>query len=388
MNVNNNKEIGNQKDEEINNLKKHLQERDNRLEENKVRIGDFIKKNINLKREKEKLEKEKEELEKEKEKLEKEKDELEKSIKEIKVTMRNEYINVLKEKYEEKLKEEIQKFKDEFQKQFKFGDLELKIKKNIENFQQKYKKIIEEKTNSNCKTIHEGVKCGKCFKEPIIGYRYKCYICNNFNLCENCEKENQISLEHKHDFIKIRNCEKMIYNSAQNNDKILKNKNIPKNNFFGNNNNNYTQYQNVNNITKSLNNNNLILNNFNSNNNNQEKIELEKKYSFECKNINNLTTTIYEEEDLAYISIDLLNNGKEAWPEGIAKLIFVEPSTFKTDDDIILNPQEPGENNVYKIIFKNLKSYPLGNYYSYLCFNINGVNLGQKLKLTTSIIEK
>ena len=373
MNVNNNKEIGNQKDEEINALKKQIQERDKRLEENKVRIGDFIKKNINLK--------------KEKEKLEKEKNELEKIIKEMKVVIRKEFSNVLKEKYEEKLKEEIQKFKDELQKQFKFADLELKIKKYVENFQQKFKKIFEEKTNSNCKTIHLGVKCGKCFKEPIVGYRYKCYICDNFNLCENCERENQISLEHKHDFIKIRNSENMNYKNAQNNN-IIKNQNIPQNNIFGNNIsiNNNTQNQNVNNITKNINNIH-ILNNSNLNKNLQEEINLGKNYSFECININNLTTSIFEEEDSANIPIILLNNGKVAWPEGITKLIFIEPSNFKTKD-IILKPQKPGEKTEYKIIFNGLRAYPSSDYYSYLRFNINGFNLGQQLKLETSILEK
>ena len=387
MNVNNNKEIGDLKDQEINSLKKELQEKNNKLEENKVRIGDFVKKNINLKREKEKLEKEKEELEKVKEKLEKEKNELEKNIKEIKVAIRNEFSNVLKVKYEEKLKEEIQKFKDEFQKQFNFGDLELKIKQYAYNFQQKYKKIIEEKTNSICKTIHVGVKCGKCLKEPIVGYRYKCYICNNFNLCENCEKENQISLEHKHDFIKIRNSENMIYNNAQNN-YIIKSQNLPQNKLLGNNINinNTTQNKNINSINKNINYN-LIVKNSNLNNNYQEEINLGKKYSFECININNLTASIFEEDDSAYISINLLNNGKVAWPEGITKLIFVDPSTFTTND-IILKPQKPGENIAYKINFNNLRTYPSGIYYSFLRFNINGVNLGQQLKLTTSIKEK
>jgi len=383
MNENNNKEKGNQKEEEINNLKKQIQERDTRLEENKVRIGDFVKKIINFKKEKEILEKDKENLQKEKEKLEKEKenlqkekDELEKSIKEIKMVFRDEFSNILKEKYEEKLKEEIQKFKDEFQNQIKFDDLEIMIKENTQNLIQKYKKIIEEKTNSNCKSIHNGVKCGKCFKEPIIGYRYKCYICDNFNLCENCEKENQISGEHKHDFIKIRNSENMFYNNAYNNNIIGNNTNI----------NNYTQYQNINNINKNIGNN-LIVNNFNSNNNKQEEINLGKNYSFECININNLTASIFEEQDSANISIALLNNGKQIWPEGITKLIFVEPSTFKTND-IILNPQKPGEKAIYQVSFNNLRTYPSGYYNSYLRFNINGVNLGQKLKLKTSIIEK
>ena len=57
------------------------------------------------------------------------------------------------------------------------------------------------------KTTHHGIKCNKCGKEPIIGFRFKCSVCN-YNLCEGCEQKNTQTQEHKHNFIKMRNEEK------------------------------------------------------------------------------------------------------------------------------------------------------------------------------------
>ncbi len=63
----------------------------------------------------------------------------------------------------------------------------------------------EENLNfSALKIEHKGIKCEQCFKEPIIGFRYKCSECNNYNLCEDCEEKNSVSGNHPHDFIKIR----------------------------------------------------------------------------------------------------------------------------------------------------------------------------------------
>ena len=61
---------------------------------------------------------------------------------------------------------------------------------------------------SLCKTVHHGIKCFDCFREPIIGYRYKCSICYNYNLCEKCEEKNGMTRRHPHYFIKIRDEEK------------------------------------------------------------------------------------------------------------------------------------------------------------------------------------
>ena len=53
--------------------------------------------------------------------------------------------------------------------------------------------------NSKCKTIHNGITCFNCKKCPIVGYRYKCLECQDYNLCQNCEKV----VEHEHNFIRF-----------------------------------------------------------------------------------------------------------------------------------------------------------------------------------------
>ena len=49
-----------------------------------------------------------------------------------------------------------------------------------------------------CKTIHNGIQCNYCKKNPIVGYRYKCIECPDYNLCQICEKV----VEHEHNFIR------------------------------------------------------------------------------------------------------------------------------------------------------------------------------------------
>eukprot|EP01125_Pyxidicula_operculata_P009288 TRINITY_DN3062_c0_g1_i3.p1 TRINITY_DN3062_c0_g1~~TRINITY_DN3062_c0_g1_i3.p1 ORF type:complete len:413 (-),score=83.89 TRINITY_DN3062_c0_g1_i3:113-1351(-) len=49
--------------------------------------------------------------------------------------------------------------------------------------------------------IHEGLLCNSC-SHPIIGYRFKCTQCSNYNLCETCESKN--NHDKSHIFVKIR----------------------------------------------------------------------------------------------------------------------------------------------------------------------------------------
>lgn len=55
----------------------------------------------------------------------------------------------------------------------------------------------EVKKDSN---VHEGVECDGCNVCPIVGNRYKCTICNNFDYCEKCEE----TKPHEHAFLKIK----------------------------------------------------------------------------------------------------------------------------------------------------------------------------------------
>ena len=60
---------------------------------------------------------------------------------------------------------------------------------------------IFEKENASDKIMHFGVKCDGCGAFPIVGCRFKCAICDNFDYCEECEKK--LSEKHNHPFLKI-----------------------------------------------------------------------------------------------------------------------------------------------------------------------------------------
>jgi len=51
--------------------------------------------------------------------------------------------------------------------------------------------------------IHQGIKCDKCQKLPIVGIRFKCLECESYNLCEECEKI--YGKSHGHLLLKLRN---------------------------------------------------------------------------------------------------------------------------------------------------------------------------------------
>ncbi len=49
--------------------------------------------------------------------------------------------------------------------------------------------------------VHKGVTCDGCGVFPIVGSRFKCAMCFNFDYCEKCEEKNKN--KHPHPFIKI-----------------------------------------------------------------------------------------------------------------------------------------------------------------------------------------
>ena len=52
------------------------------------------------------------------------------------------------------------------------------------------------------KPVHAHYICDGCNKGPIVGIRYKCTVCPDFDYCEECEKK--FAEQHGHPFLKIR----------------------------------------------------------------------------------------------------------------------------------------------------------------------------------------
>ena len=76
--------------------------------------------------------------------------------------------------------------------------------------------------------IHSGIKCHDCQVFPIVGIRYKCLKCDNFDLCENCEEKN--GKNHGHPLLKLRNIyQKDLFEkkyNLKNEEKLKNNENI------------------------------------------------------------------------------------------------------------------------------------------------------------------
>ena len=76
----------------------------------------------------------------------------------------------------------------------------------IENMVKSFKCTMKDdikNIDDNEKIIFKGITCHKCKMKNIEGMLYKCAICKNYNLCENCIKEIEDKVAHKHPFIKL-----------------------------------------------------------------------------------------------------------------------------------------------------------------------------------------
>jgi hypothetical protein len=78
----------------------------------------------------------------------------------------------------------------------------------LEESQENYKKMKDELKKIEKiinKEIHENIICNNCFKNNIKGKRFVCAECNNYNLCQECEKifyQKQIH-EREHTLIQV-----------------------------------------------------------------------------------------------------------------------------------------------------------------------------------------
>ena len=295
----------------------------------------------------------------------------------------------IKQEYENKFNSEIKNYATDIYKKIKNieKDLIQKYKKDIEKKEKilndkfiqisnlsKSKILLEKEEDKNklynkCNTIHFNCFCQKCFKNPIVGYRYKCSICDNYNLCADCEEKNAETGEHSHNFVKIRKLQ-------NNNNTIINNNNIINNNIINNDNNN-----------KSDENNNKNDDNINNDEKELNQINNNEEYSYECLN-NKLTTYILKGTKKAVVPIVLRNNGKKPWAKYKTILKIDKNKSNIKGADNMLKPQSPGQQSNYDIRFDNLENYQKGDYKAYYKFIVNGNNYGKELIISVIIKKK
>ena len=318
-----------------------------------------------------------------------------------------------KEQNEEKLNLIISEIPNEMEK-----NLEKKAKELENLYYNQYKTKIINKKN---KEIHDGIKCQKCFTEPIIGIRYKCSICEEYNLCENCEKVNEETSDHPHVFLKFVKKEQKIQKkenfdeidknerneeNEENNEKenLEKNEENEKNKKYNNINKSKNSYIKKNEIiidsdikekktekfNNSLNNN---LNNKYNNNIIESHININKKpvgfnaYSYECLT-EELEFSIYKGTKNTRFNLKLKNNGYYPWPKKNSFLICDSHLSDKIVEKIELEPLNPGDEYYASIFFDDLDELGPGKYNTYLDFNVKNQNFGKQILIIFEILEK
>jgi len=76
------------------------------------------------------------------------------------------------------------------------------IRKSVAQSYQLMKNRTEKKENSSSQTVHRYFSCNECNVHPIVGIRYNCTVCYDYDLCEACEERTGDS--HSHALVKHR----------------------------------------------------------------------------------------------------------------------------------------------------------------------------------------
>ena len=315
--------------------------------------------------------------------------------------------NLLQEN--EELKTENAKLNNIIKDKKNIENENFQLKKNIDTIKQENIKLkndikkINENNNNNKKiqTIHSGIKCNLCYKMPIIGIRYKCSKCENFNLCENCEEKNYKRKIHKHYFIKLRDIEE------KNDENIIQYNNLKKNlskNVIPQTPNNDEsilnesyQTQTKNELLTDLGDDNFFkemtkkidFNQYENNYYNDPKPiiddyqipnEDEKvNYSYSVDQKEYLKSFYQNSISDISIYLKIQNNGKKNWTSN-TKLCCDKNSQLKCDD-IYLKPLKKDYSEMVECKFNRLNELEYGKYTIFLNFVVDNIIYGEKIKI-------
>ena len=343
-----------------------------------------------------------------------------------------------------KLKNHIQTEISKFQNDLflKTKDLNLKVleeqKQNliqkIENSHKRIKEKQEEneeinnknlnsmKQNQQSKLIHEGYTCNLCKKTPIIGLRYKCNNCYDYNLCENCyndilqNKKSHFNNNPNHKFIKI---DKII---VKNNNERQRGVSAPKQVSSKT----ETFKINYDNIKETPKDDYTLFNNSSNNNSPRNNLfiddmdskmffdELSKPFQFNDptprgnKNINyNNENEIENDDGLIYsykttddkymiekkippgvgktsIIIKIINDGENQYKKDITKFVSDNNSQLSCKPCIIPPLQKNQSNNCF-FVFEGLNELVPDDYLIFLNFMVGNKKIGQQITIKLKI---
>ena len=200
-----------------------------------------------------------------------------------------------------------------------------------------YDKIqtLEDKIQKENKLVHKGYQCNICNQNPLLGIRYECENCCDYNLCEKCYydvlNERKKHFNHKL-FIKI---DKVIekYNNRINDHSLPKKKNEEEEN---------------------------------------ENIE----FSYKIKS-HYIEKTIQAHTSETSVLITLTNNCKYQYKTD-TKLICDEKSNLKCKPCNI-QPLNTNQSQNCLILFENLKELKSGEYYIFLNFMVGNIIYGDQI---------
>ena len=253
-----------------------------------------------------------------------------------------------------------------------FQSLTPKSKKNILRETQKLKDMYTDIYVKN-KEVHEEIKCEKCFTIPIIGNRYICRICQNYNLCEKCYKINQDSQEHNHQFIKYK---------SKTLGKIKKEENE----------NCIDIHEDAENSRNNLNDTQIA----EKNNTGKKEIDLLHKkhndkinefYSYKCIT-KDLKLKMKKGTREVSFKLELENNGTSSWPENKTFLeVEISKSNISTDK-ITLNPLKPGDKCSVDILFKHMGKINPGKFQCCLGFILDDKKYGNDIDIKIEVYDE
>ena len=191
----------------------------------------------------------------------------------------------------------------------------------------------------------------QCQEEPIVGYRYRCSVCKDYNLCEKCEQKNSETEEHPHNFIKMRNEEKKHEEKQEKKQEKQEKK--------------QEKQEKIEKKEKQ---------------DNQEKKEVKDvEYKYQVMN-NDLQKKVTEIKDKKVdFEVSLKNIGILQWPKGKTKLINDPKSDLKANDMDLPDLQIGNEQKIK--ITLNIEKMKAGAKQSIFHFNVDGKNYGNPLIL-------